>query len=45
MSDTEREASVEVVDEDPFAEWPAPETGAVIEDLPEDGESIEHVEG
>jgi 6,7-dimethyl-8-ribityllumazine synthase len=45
MSDTEREARVEVVDEDPFAEWPAPETGAVIEDLPEDGQSIEHVEG
>src|SRR5262245_46101321 len=45
MSDTENEARVEVVDEDPFAEWPAPETGAVIEDLPEGGESVEHVEG
>src|SRR5215831_13645343 len=55
MSDTEREAPVEVdealpyadqsADEDPFAAWPAPETGAVIEDLPEEGESVEHVEG
>jgi 6,7-dimethyl-8-ribityllumazine synthase len=55
MSDTEREAPVEVDeavpytdqggDEDPFAAWPAPETGAVIEDLPEEGESVEHVEG
>src|SRR5215471_5593472 len=43
MSDTENEAPV--VDEDPFAAWPAPETGAVIEDLPEEGESVEHVEG
>jgi 6,7-dimethyl-8-ribityllumazine synthase len=51
MSETEKEAPVEVdeavpyVDEDPFAEWPAPETGAVIEDLPDEGESVEHVEG
>ena len=30
---------------DPFAEWPQPESGAVIEDLPEDGVSVEHVEG
>src|SRR5215831_5233297 len=51
MSDTEKEAPVEVdeavpyadqgADEDPFAAWPAPETGAVIEDLPEEGESVE----
>src|SRR5215475_13467484 len=55
MSDTEREAPVEVdealpyadqgVDEDPFAAWPAPESGAVIEDLPSDGSTVEHVEG
>jgi 6,7-dimethyl-8-ribityllumazine synthase len=51
MSETEKEAPVEVdeavpyVDEDPFAEWPQPESGAVIEDLPEEGESVEHVEG
>src|SRR5213595_911058 len=32
-------------DEDPFAAWPQPESGAVIEDLPEEGESVEHVEG
>jgi len=48
MSDTEKEAPPEaapVVDEDPFAAWPQPETGAVIEDLPEEGVSVEHVEG
>src|SRR5207248_10531079 len=33
------------IDDDPFEEWPQPETGAVIEDLPEDGVSVEHVEG
>ena len=32
-------------DEDPFAAWPQPESGAVIEDRPEEGESVEHVEG
>lgn len=31
--------------EDPFAAWPLPTTGAVIEDLPEAGESVKHVEG
>jgi 6,7-dimethyl-8-ribityllumazine synthase len=51
MSETEHEAPVDVeepvpyTDEDPFAAWPQPETGAVIEDLPEEGESVEHVEG
>ena len=51
MSETEHEAPVDVeeaipyTDEDPFAEWPQPESGAVIEDLPEEGESVEHVEG
>ena len=30
---------------DPFATWPQPETGAVIEDAPEDGVSVEHVSG
>src|SRR5436305_3705849 len=51
MSETEHEAPVEVdepipyTDEDPFAEWPQPESGAVIEDLPEEGESVQHVEG
>ena len=33
------------LNEDPFAEWPQPESGAVIEDLPEEGVSVEHVEG
>jgi 6,7-dimethyl-8-ribityllumazine synthase len=32
-------------DEDPFAAWPQPESGAVIEDPPEEGVSVEHVEG
>jgi 6,7-dimethyl-8-ribityllumazine synthase len=51
MSETEHEAPVDVeepvpyTDEDPFAAWPQPETGAVIEDLPEEGQSVEHVEG
>jgi 6,7-dimethyl-8-ribityllumazine synthase len=51
MSETEHEAPVDVeepipyTDEDPFAEWPQPESGAVIEDLPEEGESVQHVEG
>jgi 6,7-dimethyl-8-ribityllumazine synthase len=31
--------------EDPFAAWPLPTTGAVIEDLPEEGTSVKHVEG
>jgi 6,7-dimethyl-8-ribityllumazine synthase len=34
-----------VLDDDPFAAWPQPESGAVIEDLPEEGVSVEHVEG
>jgi 6,7-dimethyl-8-ribityllumazine synthase len=51
MSETEHDAPVEVdepipyADEDPFAEWPQPETGEVIEDLPEEGETVQHVEG
>src|SRR5256885_16705473 len=51
MSETEHEPPVEVdepvpyVDEDPFAAWPQPESGDVIEDPPEEGESVEHVEG
>ena len=53
MSETEHEAPVDVdepepipyADEDPFAAWPQPESGAVIEDPPEEGESVEHVEG
>jgi 6,7-dimethyl-8-ribityllumazine synthase len=30
---------------DPFADWPQAETATVIEDLPEDGASVEHVSG
>jgi 6,7-dimethyl-8-ribityllumazine synthase len=33
------------IDEDPFAAWPQPESGAVIEDPPSDGSTVEHVEG
>lgn len=35
----------EFLGEDPFAAWPLPTTGAVIEDLPEEGTSVKHVEG
>jgi 6,7-dimethyl-8-ribityllumazine synthase len=36
----------EVVEqEDPFAAWPEPQSGAVVEDTPEEGTSIEHVSG
>ena len=31
--------------DDPFAAWPIPASGAVIEDLPEEGTSVKHVEG
>jgi 6,7-dimethyl-8-ribityllumazine synthase len=31
--------------EDPFAAWPLPASGAVIEDLPEEGTSVTHAEG
>jgi 6,7-dimethyl-8-ribityllumazine synthase len=39
------EAPVSDEDEDPFAGWPEPESGAVIEDAPADGASVQHVEG
>ena len=50
MSEQEQEAGpveelTAYVDEDPFAAWPQPESGAVIEDLPEDGATVTHVEG
>jgi 6,7-dimethyl-8-ribityllumazine synthase len=31
--------------EDPFAGWPQPQSGVVVEDEPADGVSVEHVEG
>ena len=31
--------------EDPFASWPEAQSATVIEDLPEEGESVEHVRG
>ena len=38
--------SVSAEDEaDPFAAWPQPQTGEVIEDLPEAGADVEHVAG
>ena len=30
---------------DPFAAWPQPETGTVIEDVPDESQSVEHVSG
>ena len=31
--------------EDPFAAWPQPQTGAVVEDVPAEDEVVEHVSG
>jgi 6,7-dimethyl-8-ribityllumazine synthase len=49
MSETEHDAPVEealpYADEDPFAAWPQPESGTVIEDPPEEGQAVQHVEG
>ena len=50
MSDHEQEAApaeelTAYMDDDPFAAWPQPESGAVIEDLPPDGAVVEHVDG
>jgi 6,7-dimethyl-8-ribityllumazine synthase len=39
------EAAEEAADEDPFASWPQPQSGAVVEDEPVEGVSVEHVEG
>jgi 6,7-dimethyl-8-ribityllumazine synthase len=39
------ETSEELADEDPFAGWPQAESAEVIEDVPESGESIQHVAG
>jgi 6,7-dimethyl-8-ribityllumazine synthase len=33
------------IGDDPFASWPQPETGEVIEDLPSGDVKVEHVEG
>jgi len=50
VSDHEQEAApaeelTAYMDDDPFAAWPQPESGAVIEDLPPDGAVVEHVDG
>ncbi len=51
MSESEQDAPAAdpeltaYLDEDPFEEWPQPETAAVIEDLPEEGASVEHAAG
>ena len=38
--------AVEETDEpDPFQSWPQPESAAVIEDMPVEGASVEHVSG
>jgi 6,7-dimethyl-8-ribityllumazine synthase len=45
VEETAAEQDVAVAAVDPFAAWPQPESGEVIEDLPEEGQSVEHVEG
>jgi 6,7-dimethyl-8-ribityllumazine synthase len=42
---TVEEVAEEAADEDPFASWPQPQSGAVVEDEPAEGVSVEHVEG
>ena len=37
--------AAEELDADPFASWPEAQSSTVIEDLPEDGASVEHVSG
>jgi 6,7-dimethyl-8-ribityllumazine synthase len=39
------ETSEELSEEDPFAAWPQAESAEVIEDVPESGESVQHVAG
>ncbi len=39
------EPAVAGEDADPFAAWPQPQSGAVVEDAPEEGTSVEHVSG
>jgi 6,7-dimethyl-8-ribityllumazine synthase len=44
-AEAEPEREPEAEDEDPFAAWPQAESGVVVEDVPEEGVSVEHVEG
>src|SRR5262249_60825601 len=39
------EAEEEDSGDDPFAGWPQPQSGVVVEDEPAEGVSVEHVEG
>ena len=41
----ESSEEAQVVEEDPFEGWPEAQSADVIEDLPEDGVSVEHVSG
>jgi 6,7-dimethyl-8-ribityllumazine synthase len=43
--DTDPSGEAVQVAEDPFEGWPAAESAAVIEDVPEEGTSVEHVRG
>jgi len=43
--DTDPSGEAVEVAEDPFEGWPAADSAAVIEDLPEEGTSVEHVRG
>jgi 6,7-dimethyl-8-ribityllumazine synthase len=45
VDEAEVAAIEEDEDSDPFAAWPQPQSGAVIEDDPVEGTSVEHVEG
>jgi 6,7-dimethyl-8-ribityllumazine synthase len=39
------EGQAEAAEDDPFANWPEPDSGAVIEDDPVEGAGVQHVEG
>jgi 6,7-dimethyl-8-ribityllumazine synthase len=39
------DSAAAAADDDPFAGWPQPQSGVVVEDAPEEGVSVEHVEG
>jgi 6,7-dimethyl-8-ribityllumazine synthase len=44
-AEVEAPVEQEEADDDPFEAWPQPESGAVVEDEPAEGVSVEHVQG
>jgi 6,7-dimethyl-8-ribityllumazine synthase len=44
-AEAEAVADAEPAEDDPFASWPEAQSATVIEDIPEEGESVEHVSG